>query len=333
MSEFEFLRGPVRWIKSNASTVSGRGSLKSVVTRRPEVMVKITGCSKSYTHAGNALQYVSRDGKLTLETDRGEEIINRRDVSDLGQDWLLEDAIGRNGRKPRANRRVATSMIFSMPEGTSASKVKNAVRELAGKEFGDKHRYALALHTDTKHPHVHLVIHNRGLHGQRNLHLSKDKLQELRASFAKNLERHGIEAAASPRQVRGKTQKAERTGYYRVKERLHAKGQRTEVEQARIKEAYAEQTGTRPKSARPWESRANATQQAVKKTWLEYSRHMATIDRRYAAQIVDFVQSMPARKTRREELDAALSAALQRRQQQQDKNYNNKPDKPEEREL
>jgi hypothetical protein len=48
--------------------------------------------------------------------------------------------------------------MFSMPPGTPPDKVLGAVRNLAREEFWGQHRYALALHTDEAHPHVHLVL-------------------------------------------------------------------------------------------------------------------------------------------------------------------------------
>jgi hypothetical protein len=45
-----------------------------------------------------------------------------------------------------------------MPPGTSPQKVLAAVRKLAVNEFALQHRYALVLHTDEAHPHVHLVV-------------------------------------------------------------------------------------------------------------------------------------------------------------------------------
>jgi hypothetical protein len=37
-------------------------------------------------------------------------------------------------------------------------KLLAAVRNLAGQAFADPHRYVLALHTDERHPHVHMVL-------------------------------------------------------------------------------------------------------------------------------------------------------------------------------
>ena len=48
--------------------------------------------------------------------------------------------------------------MFSMPPGTPPDKVLAAVKNFAREEFGLKHRYAMVLHTDEPHPHVHMVV-------------------------------------------------------------------------------------------------------------------------------------------------------------------------------
>jgi relaxase-like protein len=45
-----------------------------------------------------------------------------------------------------------------MPAGTLPNKVLVAVRTFAREEFALKHRYAMVLHTDEPHPHVHLMV-------------------------------------------------------------------------------------------------------------------------------------------------------------------------------
>ncbi len=45
-----------------------------------------------------------------------------------------------------------------MPPGTDPQKVLKAVRKLAMNEGQLKHCYAMALHMDDRHPHVHVVL-------------------------------------------------------------------------------------------------------------------------------------------------------------------------------
>lgn len=101
--------------------------------------------------------YISRQGELEIETDNGERLIGEDAGRQLIKDWnsdLDEDrqrpdlfAINR-----RAPPKLVHRVIFSMPAGTPSEKVLGAVRAFAREEFGEKHRYAMVLHTDEPHP-------------------------------------------------------------------------------------------------------------------------------------------------------------------------------------
>ena len=71
--------------------------------------------------------------------------------------------------------------MLSMPPGTSPKGVVEAARNFAREEFALKHRYALVLHTDEPHPHVHLVMKAMSEQGVR-LNIRK---ATLRASSAR----------------------------------------------------------------------------------------------------------------------------------------------------
>ena len=45
-----------------------------------------------------------------------------------------------------------------MSKGTPPEKLLKAVRVFAREKFALQHRYAMALHTDQGHPHVHLIV-------------------------------------------------------------------------------------------------------------------------------------------------------------------------------
>jgi type IV secretory pathway VirD2 relaxase len=108
--------------------------------------------------------------------------------------------------------------IFSMPAGTPPEKVLAAVKNVAREEFGAKHRYAMVLHTDEPHPHVHLVVRAMGYDGQR-LNIRKATLREWRREFARHLRELGVAANATERVVRGKNRPRKTDGIYRAAER------------------------------------------------------------------------------------------------------------------
>ncbi len=65
--------------------------------------------------------------------------------------------------------------------------------------------YALVLHTDQDHPHVHLVVKAVSEEGKR-LNIRKATLREWGGLFAQHLRAHGVAANATERAVRGQTQ-------------------------------------------------------------------------------------------------------------------------------
>jgi len=66
-----------------------------------------------------------------------------------------------------------------MPAGTPAAGVLEASRAFAREQFALKHRYALVLHTDQPHPHVHLVVKAMSEQGRR-MNIRKETLREWR---------------------------------------------------------------------------------------------------------------------------------------------------------
>lgn len=167
--------------------------------------------------------YLSRRGELELETDDGEPVQGKQAEKDVLQDW----EIGTSGNRRYIDRRSATTgktprlvhkLIFSMPAGTPPQEVLKAVQTLAREEFAMKHRYAMVLHTDQPHPHVHLVVKARGENGQR-LNIKKPMLRRLRHDFARNLRELGVDANATERGARGKGGRALPSGAFRLAER------------------------------------------------------------------------------------------------------------------
>lgn len=119
-----------------------------------------------------------------MRTDDGERLHGTGFAKTLLDDWDLDlDEHRRHtqraiaaGRKPS---KLVHNLVFSMPKGTSPEKVLRAVEVFAHEKFALKHRYAMALHVDQGHPHIHLVVKAVSEQGAR-LYIRRHTLREWR---------------------------------------------------------------------------------------------------------------------------------------------------------
>lgn len=203
------------------------------VRRSPEVMVKVSGGARTLGGVQAHFAYIGRDGELGVEFDYGTRVAGKGFEKQLALDWDLDllahrrqDARSITGR--RRSPKLVHNLIFSMPPGTSPQKVLAAVRKFAVNEFAFQHRYALVLHTDEAHPHVHLVVKAESEQGVR-LNIRKATLRHWREQFAENLRDLGIAANATERAVRGEVRSPEKDGIYRAAQRGDSSRHRHEV--------------------------------------------------------------------------------------------------------
>jgi hypothetical protein len=203
-------------------TSTQKEHIARTVRRVPEVMVKVSGGARTVVGVEQHMDYIGREGKLGLEADTGEHLDGKGFERRLTEDWDLDlEAHERQtersirGRKPP---KLVHNIIFSMPPGTPSDKVLQAVRKLALNEWQLKHRYAMALHTDDDHPHVHVVVKAVSEQGQR-LNIKKATLRAWRQQFASNLRELGVAANATERAVRGETKTHRSDGAYRAAQR------------------------------------------------------------------------------------------------------------------
>jgi type IV secretory pathway VirD2 relaxase len=198
-------------------TQAERLKIALTVRRVPEVMVRVTGGARTVAGVKRHMSYIGREGEIELETDMGFPP-ERRDIQDsLVKDWDLDlDQLATNRSiRDRKPVKLVHNVIFSMPPGTPAEKVLKAVRQLAQNEWQLKHRYAMALHTDQPHPHVHVVLRAISEEGKR-LNIRKATLRSWRSKFAENLQELGVAANATERAVRGQIQVSKPAGIHRA---------------------------------------------------------------------------------------------------------------------
>jgi hypothetical protein len=274
--------------------------------RAPEVMVKVlTRGGQDLKAIRVHLSYLNRGGDLAIGTDDGEWLKGEGVESDLLSDWdmELEEVRRRSKLGPREDRappKLVHKLLFSMPAGTPPRKVLDAVQRFAREEFGLQHRYAMVLHTDEPHPHVHMVLKAMSEQGQR-LSIRKATLRLWREEFARHLRSLGVPANATPRYVRGETAPRKSDGIYRANLRGDSRHLRERAE------AVARDLSQGGGGIEPAKARLVETRNMVRRAWWAVSEILMR-DRQpdLAAQVTRFAEQMPPPMTEREWLAGKL---------------------------
>jgi hypothetical protein len=272
------------------------------VRRVPEVMVKVTGGGMNVGAVAAHLAYISRKGELAIETDEGDRVASKDAQKALLQDWHLELSAGqyrapRDGRSIARRSKLVHNIVLSMPSTTPPEKVLIAARQFAREKFAHhQHRYAMVLHTDQKHPHVHMVVKAESEDGRR-LHIDREMLRLWREDFARLMREQGIAANATPRAIRGNTKCKIKDAIYGAKRR-HAS---TSIRQ-RVTDVVNElrSTGTIRDPAR---HRLVETRKAVIANWNATADILdAQAESTLASEVRYFARHLPRVLTDRERL-------------------------------
>ena len=212
--------GPGQWRPFSPAEIQ---QIARTVRRTPEVMLKVTGGGTSVGAVAAHFGYMSRQGKLEIETDDGVSVKGRDDQKEMLKNWHLE-LTSSHYRQPRRAEEAARrskmvhNIVLSMPAPTPPEKVLVAARKFARERFGARHRYAMVLHTDQAHPHVHLVVKAEDVQGRR-LHVDKQMLRQWREDFAQLMREQGVAANATPRIVRGRNKEKTKDAAHRARRR------------------------------------------------------------------------------------------------------------------
>jgi Relaxase/Mobilisation nuclease domain len=269
-----------------------RAYIARTVRRVPEVVVKVSGGARTLSGVERSLKYIEKKGVFGLETDMDTRAGGSGFARDLVRDWDLDiEALKHYSKKTVGGKqppKLVHNIIFSMPEGTSPRRVMAAVRKLALNEWALEHRYAMALHTDTPRPHVHVALKAVSEQGIR-LNIKKATLRSWRAQFAENLRELGELANATERAVRGENRVNKPTSIFRADERgvsTHMMGIRA-----------ARHATNHRQSIDPGQAVLNRTRARVKAAWRLIAKKLdAQADSELAETVNRFVEEMiPAR--------------------------------------
>jgi hypothetical protein len=218
-----------------------RHRIEATVARRaPQVMVKVTGGGRGMLAIAAHFRYISKNGRLDIEDERGNSIRGKDAVHEMAEDWrlggsLIEDV---------GQRREAFNIMLSMPRGTDPLIVQKAARAFAQAELAD-HKYVMVLHDHQANPHVHISVRAESKHGRR-LNPRKADLQRWRETFAEQLRGYGVEAEATRQTTRGRSRdpdtlwriKAREDGRLRNGQQDSKNGSRSHASRAYAAEAW-----------------------------------------------------------------------------------------------
>jgi MobA/VirD2-like, nuclease domain len=252
------------------SAAAIRNRIEATVRRVPQVMVKVTGGGRGMAAIRAHFRYISKNGRLDIEDDRGLVERGKEALKRIERQWQYGGAyIGEE-----SHRREAFNVMLSMPRGTDPLIVQKAAREFAKTEFAD-HRYVMVLHDHQANPHVHLSVKAESRNGSR-LNPRKADLHRWRETFAERLRGWGVEAEATRQASRGEYRN--RDELWRIKAR----------EQGRLRKERSQR-----KSGQPF----RLSRQEALDAWWKISDALAESkskdDQDLAKRIAAFVKDMP----------------------------------------
>jgi hypothetical protein len=246
-------------------------NIKSVVRKAPEVMVKITGKSYGLASVKRHLDYISRNGKVGLTDESGNQLEGRKDVEDYRRQLKAAQIPESSGK------REFLHVMFSMPSGTSTRAMRESVAQFCREEYSNR-RYVMALHEDTEQTHVHVCVSTRDIYRADEPRLSP-RLNDLfrwRQGFAEKLRDEGVDAAASYRQHRFQHQRAEHGVVRQIRaDHPELAGYNAKRAQARTQSSAAKALAT-PESAFVGPSRPPRIPRVLQRLAREVSEAVAT---------------------------------------------------------
>jgi hypothetical protein len=279
---------------------AGKGSKSDVRTRLMgmaqggcQVIIKITGGAKNARSVSHHFAYLSRDGELELTDQDGNEVKGEEALKDLADHWrvLSPKLDDKDGRKETFN------IVFSMPEGTDARALAEAVRETSKIEFAH-HKWVMVQHFDEPQVHAHISVRTESMEGVR-LNPRKVDLQRWRETFAFQLRERGVEAEATRR---GPRLKQERVNKPWAVTRLEERDQPTNPKPE----------STTPVRAEAWTTQADRTRELYRRVISSLQQSPDDQDRAIAIELARMVREQSSKENSRESKRSQNPAELER---------------------
>ena len=239
----------------------------AVAPRVPQVMVKVTGGGRGMKAIAAHFRYISKNGRLDIEDERGEVLRGKVILPAIADDWRFGGSLIDDVAEP-GHRREAFNIMLSMPHGTDPIAVQRAAREFAQVELAD-HKYVMVLHDHQANPHVHISVRAESKHGKR-LNPRKADLQRWRETFAEKLRGYGVDAEATRQATHGRSRHYE--SLWRLKAREDGR-LRTNLAGAK---SGAQDRGTRAYAVEAWMHVSHALEMSGDEADRNLARSIAT---------------------------------------------------------
>jgi len=172
--------------KTNISYQKTSDKKSSFSKKNPNnVVVKITGGATSSKSAGRHLDYISRNNQLDVFGQEGNKI--DYDILQNESRRLIETDDSRSDSKK------SYQMIFSTPGTNDKEILSAAILSTAQEEFKG-YEFYFSIHEDTNNTHGHLVVYRNSMGTGKRLKIGKNKLNKIKQSYNKHLNRLGIKS-------------------------------------------------------------------------------------------------------------------------------------------
>jgi len=182
-----------------------RQRLQGTAARRaPQVVLTFHGKGHGMKSIAPQLGYISRNGSLDVEDERGLQHRGKEAMRDLLDQWRFSGV----RIEELSHRREAYYLVVSAPSGTDPPSLLKAVRDFSDDELKD-HLRVMALHCDTDHPHVHLMVRSISVSGERLYKRGWTERERWRGRIAENLRELGVDVEATRQSARGEHRTAD----------------------------------------------------------------------------------------------------------------------------
>ena len=265
--------------------------------RVPQAIVKVASYGQGLKEAMGQVSYISRKGKLELETDQGDRLTTLAQQKAVVHEWARDFG-------HRKNSRDTVNIVFSMPNGSDPEALRRSVRKVLERRFPD-HEAVFGIHEEKKHPHAHVVMKMRGRNRKTKLDLRKEDLHHLREVFAEAAREEGVEMAVSPRAARGVGRKGTKRTVYHLRQKKIVPKAEKQTAQDTVVDL---QKGSLEE--KPWEKAMLKRNRIEREAYqaeagkLRAAARQTQVDRetllRAAADLERFAKTMPTPKTLRQ---------------------------------